>query len=75
MVPTQIREEIHQLVNEADERDLFLMYTFLKSQSDSEGILTEEQERQLAITVNMHKKGLSKSYTWAEARAMIERRR
>lgn len=75
MVTTQLREELHQLINSANDEVVLLMYTFMKAETDADATLTEEQERQLRLTIRQHKAGLSKSYTWAEARAEIEKRR
>jgi putative addiction module component (TIGR02574 family) len=68
----QIREELHQFINQADERILNLIYGMMKADSDKD-ILTNEQQQDLDKRIDRHKKGESKSYTWSEARAQIEK--
>lgn len=68
----QIREELHQFINRADERILNLIYGMMRA--DLEGSLTEEQQQDLDKRIARHKSGESKSYTWSEGRAKIEKR-
>ncbi len=42
--------------------------------SKENSILTEEQQKLLDLTIREHKQGRSKSYSWAEARDMIQKR-
>ena len=72
MGAAQIREELHQFINQADERVLNLIYGMMKA--DSESRLTEEQQEDLDERIARHKKGESKSYGWSEARTQIEKR-
>ena len=44
----------------------------MKSASENT-ILTERQQKDLDMRVDRHKRGESKSYTWSEARAQIEK--
>ncbi|HEX8060334.1 MAG TPA: hypothetical protein VF473_05330 [Cyclobacteriaceae bacterium] len=70
---TELREELHELINNADEKILSLMHAFITAKDDT--LLTEEQERLLHLTIREHEAGRSKSYTWAEVRALIEKKR
>ena len=72
MGAAQIREELHQFINHADERILNLIYGMMKA--DSKALLTAEQQEDLDKRIARHKKGESKSYSWSEARAQIEKR-
>jgi predicted GIY-YIG superfamily endonuclease len=72
MSASQIREELHQFINRADERVLVLLYGMMKA--DGEEVLTTEQQQDLDQRIDRHKKGESKSYTLSEARAQIEKR-
>lgn len=72
MGAAQIREELHEFINRADERVLSLLYGMMKA--DNEGLLTEEQQQDLDKRIAQHKKGESKSYSWPEARTQIEKR-
>ncbi len=72
MGAAQIREELHQFINHADERVLTLIYGMMKA--DNEGLLTAEQQQDLDKRIVRHKNGESKSYNWSEARTKIEKR-
>lgn len=72
MGAAQIREELHQFIDHADERILNLLYGMMKA--DTEGILTAEQQKDLDKRIASHKAGESKSYGRSEARAQIEKR-
>lgn len=67
----QIREELHQFINQADERILTLIYGMMKA--DKEGLLTADQQVDLDKRIVRHKNGESKSYSWPEARTQIEK--
>ncbi len=72
MGAAQIREELHQFINQADERVLTLIYGMMKA--DSENVLSEGQQEDLDRRIILHKNGESKSFSWAEARPQIEKR-
>ena len=72
MGAAQIREELHQFIDRADERVLNQIHGMMKSASENT-ILTERQQKDLDMRVDRHKRGESKSYTWSEARAQIEK--
>ena len=74
MGAAQLREELHQLINKADERLLNLIYGMLKA-DDNRNILTEEQQADLEKRILRHRKGESQSYSWPEARDIIEKRK
>jgi hypothetical protein len=69
----QIREELHRVINNADDRVLNLIYEMVKADSEP-GILTADQREDLEKRIERHKSGESKSYSWPEARAKIEKR-
>ena len=73
MGTSQIREELHEFINHADERVLNLIYGMMKADSEP-GILTAEQQEDLDKRIASHKKGDSKSYSRSEARTQIEKR-
>jgi hypothetical protein len=72
MGAAQIREELHQFINHADERVLALIYGMMKA--DKEGLLTAEQQEDLDMRIARHKNGESNSFDWSEARSQIEKR-
>ena len=73
MGAAQIREELHQFIDRADDRILNLMYGMMKADGVKEP-LTAEQQEDLDKRIARHKKGESKSYSWPEARSRIEKR-
>ena len=74
MGTAQIREELHQFIDRADERVLNQIHGMMKSASENT-ILTEQQQKDLDMRIARHKVGESKSYSWPEARAQIENRK
>jgi putative addiction module component (TIGR02574 family) len=73
MGAAQIREELHQFINRADERVLNLIYGMMKADSETE-VLSAGQQEDLDKRIANHKNGESKSYTWSEVRDQIEKR-
>jgi hypothetical protein len=73
MGAAQIREELYQFINNADDRILNLMYGMMKADREK-AILTVEQQDDLDKRIMSHKNGESKSYSCSEARAQIEKR-
>jgi len=71
MGSSQIREELHDFINQADDRVLKLIYGMLIADKDE--LLTAEQQEDLDRRILSHRRGESKSYTWSEARAQIEK--
>ena len=66
----QIKEELHQFIEQADARVLNLIYGMMRADSNLE-ILTAEQQEDLDQRIASHKNGESKSFSWAEAKAQI----
>lgn len=73
MGTAQIREELHQFINKADERVLNLIYGMMKADHEPQ-FLTPEQQEDLDQRILRHKNGESKSFSWTEARNKIEKR-
>lgn len=69
----QIREELHQFINRADERILNLIYGMMKADDSEKEILTPSQEEDLDKRIARHKNGESKSYSWSEAKTQIKK--
>lgn len=61
MGAAQIREELHQFIDRADERVLNQIHGMMKSASENT-ILTDRQQKDLDMRVGLHKRGESKSY-------------
>ena len=61
MGSVQLREELHQFINHADERVLNLLYDIVKA--DRDGLLTSAQQEDLDKRILRHKNGESKFYS------------
>lgn len=72
MRATQIKEELHEFIEQADDRVLNLIYGMMKA--DNDVTLTLGQQEELDKRISRHKMGESKSYSWAQAREQIEKR-
>jgi hypothetical protein len=68
-----IREELHQFINTADERVLNLLYEILKVDT-TDPSLTSEEQKEIDKRLAKHLAGESKSHSWSEARRQIERK-
>ena len=72
MGATQIRKELHEFIEHADDRVLSLIYGMMIA--DNDGTLTTGQREDLDRRIARHKNGESISYSWPEARKQIEKR-
>lgn len=68
----QLKERLHQFIEQADERTLSLMYTVLLA--DKDGNLSEDQRVNLMERIKRHQQGETNSYSWVEARKKIASR-
>jgi hypothetical protein len=67
----KIREQLHDFIDSADETALTLIFAIM--QGDDNYTLTDEQQKLLQLTIDQHEGGNSKSFSWAEARSIIEK--
>jgi putative addiction module component (TIGR02574 family) len=72
---SQIREELHQFINEADEEMVNRIYEFVKSNPEHFPLLTREQRLDLDKRIQRHKNEETPSFTWPEVREQIENRK
>ena len=66
MTTIKIRQKVHSLIDNADERILKMVYAMLKEDEKEEiasSLLTDEQWAEIDHRVKLHKAGKSKSYT------------
>lgn len=69
---TSMRDEIHQYIEQADERFVSLVYAMMRADNANEkDVLTIEQQEDLRIRIERHRNGVSKSYSWEEAKSII----
>lgn len=69
---TSMRDEIHQYIEQADERFVSLVYAMMRADNANEkDVLTIEQQEDLRIRIERHRNGVSKSYSWEEAKSIV----
>lgn len=69
---TSRRDEIHEYIEHADERFVSLVYAMMQADNANEkDALTIEQQEDLRIRIERHRNGVSKSYSWEEAKSII----
>lgn len=69
---TSRRDEIHEYIEQADERFVSLVYAMMQADNANEkDALTIEQQEDLRIRIERHRNGVSKSYSWEEAKSII----
>ena len=73
MKTTRIREEIRDYIGEADDHFVQMVYAMMKVNQE-EAMLTQEEQEEVNRRIARHRSGESKSYSWPEARARIEKR-
>ncbi len=75
MGAAQIREELHKLINTADDRLLNLMYDVMKDETREEDfLLTDEHKKILDQRLADHKANPSEGSSWSEVKARIQQK-
>lgn len=77
MQTVDIREKLHQYIDDGDERLLKLMFALAKEYNDDDVdyILTEEDIKAFDERREKRLKGESKTFGWQEAKEMITRKK
>ncbi len=74
MGSAQIREELHQFINRADERVLNLMYGMMKADSeDGDYTLSEAHIQLLDERLAAHQSSPKEGSTWEEVKTRIKK--
>lgn len=73
MNTTHLREELHQYINQADDRFIQLVYAMVQADKQEQELLTQAEKEELARRMKQHKNGQSKSYTWEEVKARLSK--
>ncbi len=68
----QIREMLHEYINQADERFIQLVYGMMQADKSKEYLLTEAEQEELEKRKYHHKNGKSKSYSWEEVKQRLQ---
>ena len=75
MGTTEMREELHQFINQADERILRLIYGMMKADVDDEGdyLLTEAHKQILDERLAAHESAPDEGSTWEQVKGRIKK--
>jgi putative addiction module component (TIGR02574 family) len=70
----ELREELHQFINQADERILRLMYGMMKADIDDENdyLLSDAHKQILDERLAAHQAAPDEGSTWEEVKARIQ---
>ena len=75
MGAAQIREELHQFINRADERVLNLMYGMMKADSEEGDFTVSEAHKQLLDErLTEHKASPEEGSSWEEVKTRISQK-
>jgi putative addiction module component (TIGR02574 family) len=72
MATTQIREELHQFINIADERVLKLIYGMMKADHEDDISLTDTHKQLLDERLAYHKVSPHEGASWQEVKHRIQ---
>lgn len=76
METTQIREELHQFINRADERILRLIYGMMKAdfEEGDDYLLTEAHKQILDARLAAHESAPNEGSSWEEVKSRITKK-
>lgn len=72
MRTTQIRQQLHDYIDAAEDKKLKAIYTLLESDIAEEYQFSPQQKAELDKRYNSMLNGVGKSYTWEETVAIAE---
>jgi hypothetical protein len=72
MRTTQIRQQLHDYIDSAEDKKLKALYTLLEGDINDEFNLTVEQKKELDRRYDDYMNGVGETYTWEETVAMAE---
>ena len=72
MRTAQIRQQLHEYIETAEDKKLKAIYTLVENDIADEFELTAEQKKELDRRYDDYMKGIGETYTWEETVAMAE---
>ena len=72
MTTRLIKQQLHQYIDNAEQRKLKAIYTMLESEMQADTLLTVEQKKELDFRLDEYMKGKTKSYSWEQAISKIK---
>jgi putative addiction module component (TIGR02574 family) len=70
MRTTQIRQQLHEYIDTAEDKKLKAIYTLVENDIADEFELTAEQKKELDRRYDDYMNGVGETYTWEETVAM-----
>ncbi len=72
MSTAQIRQRLHEIIENVEDKKLKAIYTLLESDSHDNYSFTEEQKKELDRRLDDYQNGRGKNYTWDEVIAITD---
>lgn len=73
MSTTQIRQRLHEIIDQAEDKKLKAIYTLLEDDGGDQYQLSAEQKEELDRRLANHQNNIGRTYSWAETIAMAEK--
>ncbi len=73
MRTTQIKQQLHDYIDSAEDKKLKAIYTLVEDDLTDEFALTAEQKKELDRRYDNYQNGIGKTYTWEEAVAITDK--
>jgi hypothetical protein len=72
MSTAQIRQQLHDYIDSAEDKKLKAIYTLLQNEISEEYDLSSAQKKELDKRASDHKNGIGRTYTWEETVAIAK---
>ena len=69
----KIKEELHQYINQADDRFIQLVYAMVQADKREQELLSKQEIEELERRLERHKSGQSTSYTWDDMKNRLNK--
>ena len=73
MRTTQIRQQLHDYIDNAEDKKLKAIYTLLEDNIMDDYQLSKEQKEELDRRYSDHQNGIGRTFTWEETVAIAEK--
>jgi putative addiction module component (TIGR02574 family) len=73
MSTAQIRQQLHEYIDTAEDKKLKAIYTLVESDINEEFMFSDEQKKELDRRYDDYQNGIGKTYTWEEAVAITDK--
>lgn len=73
MRTNQIRQQLHEYIESAEDKKLKAIYTLVENDINEEFMFSDEQKKELDRRYDNYQNGIGKTYTWEEAVAITDK--